>query len=105
MLTFARAWDVASKKQGAACYFWPLLAGYGSGLVLTDLVMIWSEAAQPTLLYLVPCTLLPFLLLAWCKGEGGMLWLGLNPKAVGTLGMEAADVNRSEQQPELEQLL
>ena len=100
LLTFARAWDIASKKRGNATYFWPLLACYGCGLALTNLVMVWFEAAQPALLYLVPCTLLPFLLLAWRRGELGVLWVGLRPKAT------AQDVvDSSSDERELEHLL
>ena len=100
LLTFARAWDVASQKRGVESYFWPLLACYGCGLALTELVMILSEAAQPALLYLVPCTLLPFLLLAWRREELGTLWGGLTPKARA----DDALAGRSEE-PELEHLL
>jgi hypothetical protein len=112
LLTFARTWDCASKNRATVSYFWPLLACYGSGLVLTYLVIILSGAGQPALLYLVPCTLLPFLILAWQRGKLRRLWIGLAPDpshANGTAARSQAgsdgSVGVDQQGDELEQLV
>jgi hypothetical protein len=39
--------------------------GYSVGLVFAIFASIAMRMGQPALLYLVPCTLIPFLLLAW----------------------------------------
>ena len=36
----------------------------------------WAVSAWQALLYLVPCTVIPFLLLAWRRGEVGVVWKG-----------------------------
>lgn len=112
LFTYARAWDCALKKPAAVSYFWPLLACYRSALILTNLVMILSGAAQPALLYLVPCTLLPFLFMAWQRGELRPLWFGHDPNlsvSDRTVEMNQADVDRSigvdQQRDEVERIL
>ncbi len=46
------------------------------GLVLTFVALALMRAGQPALLYLVPCTLLTVLLLAWRRGDLGAMWAG-----------------------------
>ena len=50
-------------------YFHSALVGYILGLAMTLVVMIWFEAAQPALLYLVPACLGSSLLCALVRGE------------------------------------
>jgi len=44
--------------------------------VVTFLALILMSLAQPALLYIVPCTLLPTYLIAWRRGEFLHLWSG-----------------------------
>ncbi|CAI4231888.1 unnamed protein product [Auanema sp. JU1783] len=56
-------------------YFFVItVLAYAIGLVLTMVVMHYFKAAQPALLYLVPCCLLVPLLVASCTGELKNLW-------------------------------
>eukprot|EP00897_Mesotaenium_endlicherianum_P009079 jgi/Mesen1/819/ME000111S10962 len=54
-LALALRYDV-SKKHGVR-YFYSTFAGYFAGIVATILVMNYFQAAQPALLYLVPCVI------------------------------------------------
>ncbi|KAK2184046.1 hypothetical protein NP493_284g03053, partial [Ridgeia piscesae] len=53
-----------------------VIPAYGVGLVVTFLALILMSLAQPALLYIVPCTLLPTYLIAWRRGEFLHLWSG-----------------------------
>jgi minor histocompatibility antigen H13 len=55
-------------------YFWTVLGAYALGLVITEFVMVYFNAAQPALLYLVPCTVGAVLGRALVQGEMGRLW-------------------------------
>jgi minor histocompatibility antigen H13 len=55
-------------------YFHTTLFAYAMGLVLTVGVMYFFEAAQPALLYLVPCCLLASLSVGMARGELGLLF-------------------------------
>lgn len=44
--------------------------------MVTFLALTLMHMAQPALIYLVPCTLIPIYLLALCRGEFGKLWNG-----------------------------
>jgi len=50
-------------------YFHTTLVGYFVGMAITMFVMIWFQAAQPALLYLVPACLISSLGVAFVKGE------------------------------------
>mmetsp|Transcript_4748 Transcript_4748/g.7049 ORF Transcript_4748/g.7049 Transcript_4748/m.7049 type:complete len:521 (+) Transcript_4748:51-1613(+) len=57
-------------------FFSVSMIGYVAGLVLCDVVLIWSKMGQPALLYIVPCVLCPVLLLAEARGMSKDLWKG-----------------------------
>ena len=40
LVVFARIWDAAFQKPPAASYFWPLILGYGVGLILTFVALV-----------------------------------------------------------------
>ncbi|KAK6747012.1 hypothetical protein RB195_000326 [Necator americanus] len=64
-----------TKKQQKGRYFFMItIVAYAIGLLITMLVMHHFKAAQPALLYLVPCCLIVPLLLAACTGEVKELW-------------------------------
>lgn len=60
----------------ADSYFARAVAGYMAGLLCTLLALTLMQVAQPALLYLVPCTLLPPLALAVARGQTRDVWTG-----------------------------
>jgi len=63
-----------SRKPGSRTYFYTVLVAYLIGLAATYVAMIWSEHAQPALLYLVPsCIIIPSAVAA-ARGEFGELY-------------------------------
>ncbi|KAK6035128.1 hypothetical protein COOONC_27366 [Cooperia oncophora] len=50
--------------------------GYGLGLILTFFALSIMKMAQPALIYLVPCTLVPICLMACMRGQFRLLWDG-----------------------------
>ncbi|KAK6156140.1 hypothetical protein DH2020_010388 [Rehmannia glutinosa] len=63
-------------------YFWYALCGYAVGLVTALAAGILTRSPQPALLYLVPCTLGPVIILSWMKRELTELWEG-SVEAIG----------------------
>ncbi|XP_057774354.1 signal peptide peptidase-like 1 [Salvia miltiorrhiza] len=57
-------------------YFWHALAGYAVGLFTALAAGILTRSPQPALLYLVPCTLGPIIILSWMKKDLAELWEG-----------------------------
>lgn len=60
-------------------YIWYALSGYAIGLVTALGTGILYQAPQPALLYLVPSTLGPVIVLSWIKQELKELWEGASP--------------------------
>ncbi|KAG0360646.1 Signal peptide peptidase-like 2A [Podila minutissima] len=57
-------------------YHLTAILGYALGLEVTFMAMMWSNKGQPALLYLVPCTVIPVMLLASKRHELSLLWNG-----------------------------
>jgi len=55
-------------------YFHCSLIGYFLGLLTATVSSEFFKAAQPALLYLVPFTLLPLLVMAYLKGDLRRMW-------------------------------
>ncbi|KAF1770714.1 hypothetical protein GCK72_002536 [Caenorhabditis remanei] len=53
------------------------VAGYGIGLIVTFLALALMKTAQPALIYLVPSTLIPIMLLAFFRREFSKIWNGV----------------------------
>ncbi|CAB02277.1 IntraMembrane Protease (IMPAS) family [Caenorhabditis elegans] len=53
------------------------VVGYGIGLIVTFLALALMKTAQPALIYLVPSTLFPIIMLALCRGEFLKIWNGV----------------------------
>jgi len=65
-------WDLARRAKGEVTgkgYFWPVWGSYILGLVVTVVVMMGFNAAQPALLYLVPACLLSSMAVAYSRNE------------------------------------
>jgi len=58
-------------------YFGCSVVGYAFGLLLSMIFAFVYDMAQPALLYLVPCTLLPISVLGFVRGQFQELWQGL----------------------------
>eukprot|EP01094_Clydonella_sp_ATCC50884_P007590 TRINITY_DN1678_c0_g1_i3.p1 TRINITY_DN1678_c0_g1~~TRINITY_DN1678_c0_g1_i3.p1 ORF type:complete len:418 (+),score=103.47 TRINITY_DN1678_c0_g1_i3:223-1476(+) len=69
---------------GSPCrgYYLNAAIGYFVGMVTTFLMLTILEMAQPALLYLVPGTMLPTLILGWSRGQLRHLWEGKPPRAL-----------------------
>ena len=52
------------------------ISGYILGLVATAISLFLMNSAQPALLYLVPFTLIPTILVAAIRGDLDTMWLG-----------------------------
>eukprot|EP00923_Selenidium_pygospionis_P044550 GHVN01077001.1.p1 GENE.GHVN01077001.1~~GHVN01077001.1.p1 ORF type:complete len:442 (-),score=81.37 GHVN01077001.1:488-1813(-) len=65
--TASSAIDIHEKFQ--KLYFWCSMLGYQMGLALTVVVMLYSGAAQPALLYLVPTAILSVVIPASVTGQ------------------------------------
>lgn len=55
-------------------YFQCCLFGYCAGLVAATISSEVFKCAQPALLFLVPCTLIPLFLIAYLKGDLNSMW-------------------------------
>ncbi|CAB3409914.1 unnamed protein product [Caenorhabditis bovis] len=66
--------EAKSQKKPARFYFSITCVAYALGLFITMLVMHHFKAAQPALLYLVPCCLIVPLIVATFRGELSYLW-------------------------------
>ena len=55
-----------------------IFTAYILGLVATFISLFLMNSAQPALLYLVPFTLIPTILVAWCRGDLASMWAGDN---------------------------
>ena len=64
-----------------ATYFRVALSGYAVGMMATSVALNWSQHAQPALLYLIPCTLLPLMVVAWRTSDLYNLWRGVGVRA------------------------
>eukprot|EP00878_Enallax_costatus_P005247 GHUV01005514.1.p1 GENE.GHUV01005514.1~~GHUV01005514.1.p1 ORF type:complete len:657 (+),score=154.76 GHUV01005514.1:2409-4379(+) len=72
LVALTRRLDIAGKSSWHGGYYVASVMGYGAGLLLTYVALMFSwfgDQGQPALLYLVPCTLGVVLLLAVVRGE------------------------------------
>ncbi|VDK83197.1 unnamed protein product [Onchocerca ochengi] len=53
-----------------------VVPGYGIGLIATFIALTLMETAQPALIYLIPFTLAPIIILALIRQEFKLLWTG-----------------------------
>jgi len=83
MVSYALRMDYLRRGTCLGGYFVLLCFGYGVGLAMAIVASVLMRMGQPALLYLVPCTLLPFFSLAWCRGELHDVWYGPGGKAAG----------------------
>ena len=76
LVSYCHAFDLIHGIKGRP-YYVATDIFYGIGLIVTFLGLYFMNGiAQPALLYLVPCTLLPPIIIASCRGEFSQLWKG-----------------------------
>ena len=93
---YTRTWDLRQQLSAFHSYFWPCLAGYAVGLLVTNLALyfeIGGSQGQPALLYLVPCCLGTVLVLAASRGSLMAMWRGGAYKHEGMSGDEELPTN------------
>ncbi|XP_010241929.1 PREDICTED: signal peptide peptidase-like 1 [Nelumbo nucifera] len=69
--------DISSSKGYK--YIWYAVSGYAIGLVTALAAGILTHSPQPALLYLVPSTLGPIIVISWLRNELTELWEGTKP--------------------------
>ncbi|KAH8023549.1 hypothetical protein HPB51_014798 [Rhipicephalus microplus] len=74
LIAFLRGFDLI--KVGGCLYFPVVLIFYGLGLLATFAALYLMRMSQPALLYLVPFTVIPALIIARCRGELDDIWSG-----------------------------
>jgi hypothetical protein len=72
-LALRRARRRAATLRGAS-YWQVVLIGYGLGIALAMAAVAAFRSGQPALLYLVPCTVVPVLVLASVRGDLPLWW-------------------------------
>ena len=86
----------SSRREGQRrwSYYLTAILGYAVGLEVTFMAMMWSNQGQPALLYLVPCTVIPVVLLASKRHELSLIWNGWE----GHDGEESEDDDEDEEE-------
>ena len=75
LLSFAHSYDLLAGIR-YKLYWVITVTAYILGLVATFVSLFLMNSAQPALLYLVPFTLMPTLLVAWIRGDLSAMWTG-----------------------------
>ncbi|XP_007957960.1 signal peptide peptidase-like 2C [Orycteropus afer afer] len=84
-------------------YFMACTLAYAMGLLVTFIATVLTQTSQPTLLFLVSCTLLTSLAVAACRQELTLFWTGQGRAKVPAqpaAGVHAASAADSEQMQE-----
>ncbi|KHJ82030.1 signal peptide peptidase [Oesophagostomum dentatum] len=68
---------------GVLCSF-----GYGVGLIVTFFALSIMSMAQPALIYLVPCTLIPIFVMAFVRGHFRLMWHGAEESSESTASLQ-----------------
>ncbi|KAM7504764.1 hypothetical protein LguiB_003668 [Lonicera macranthoides] len=63
-------------------YIWYALSGYAVGLMTALAAGVLTHSPQPALLYLVPSTLGPIIVISWMRRELAELWEGAEPNLI-----------------------
>jgi len=81
LISFTRRFDTyIHNKTRVPGYFHICATGYAVGMCMCFVVLFVFRSAQPALLYLVPCTLIPILIAGSIHGEVGALWHGISQR-------------------------
>ncbi|XP_064471141.1 signal peptide peptidase-like 2A [Ornithodoros turicata] len=75
LISYCHAFDLLA--LGTRYYFYVGCVGYAVGMVVTFCALHLMRSAQPALLYLVPCTIIPTALVAYYRGHLYSIWNGV----------------------------
>ena len=92
LVSYLLRFDTINRRIPSRTYFELSVAGYMCGLLLTTLV--WVVSDMPALLFLVPSTLGPTIIVAKLRRELHLLWLGLEPTEQSELDTSARQAGR-----------
>merc|ERR1712055_815812 len=92
LLSFAHSYDLLAGIKYKL--YWIITSvAYILGLVATFISLFLMNSAQPALLYLVPFTLIPTIIVAWLRGALPAMWEGDNKAVVRRTGGPQGDGN------------
>jgi len=92
LLSYAHSYDLLAGIKYKL--YWIITSvAYILGLVATFISLFLMNSAQPALLYLVPFTLIPTIIVAWLRGDLPAMWEGDNKAVVRRTGGPQGDGN------------
>merc|ERR1712212_1210938 len=95
LLSYAHSYDLLAGIKYKL--YWIITSvAYILGLVATFISLFLMNSAQPALLYLVPFTLIPTILVAWLRGDLPAMWEGDNKAVLRRSGGAAGDTNTTQ---------
>ena len=93
LMSYVHSYDLLTGNKYKL--YWVITTiGYILGLVATHISLILMDQGQPALLYLLPLTLIPTILVAWYRGDLAPMWHGDNSDAATETKTEAAGTQR-----------
>ncbi|XP_040358936.1 signal peptide peptidase-like 2B [Ixodes scapularis] len=98
LISFCHAFDLLA--LGKRFYYYVACVAYGVGMVITFLALHLMHIAQPALLYLVPCTVVAVVVLAWYKGHLYAMWNGVRLESVPVKPAKQPAVSSQTRAPE-----
>ncbi|XP_043841631.1 signal peptide peptidase-like 2A isoform X2 [Dromiciops gliroides] len=90
LVAYCRRFDI---HVGSSIYFVSCVIAYAVGMVLTFIVLMLMKHGQPALLYLVPCTLITVVIVAWRRKEVKKIWNGTSYQMMENLDYGANEEN------------
>ncbi|XP_020835841.1 signal peptide peptidase-like 2A isoform X2 [Phascolarctos cinereus] len=90
LVAYCRRFDI---HVGSSIYYVSCVIAYAVGMLLTFIVLILMKQGQPALLYLVPCTLITVVIVAWRRKEIKKIWKGTSYQMMENLDSGASEEN------------
>ncbi|XP_074150599.1 signal peptide peptidase-like 2A isoform X2 [Sminthopsis crassicaudata] len=100
LVAYCRRFDI---HVGSSIYYISCVIAYAVGLVLTFIVLVLMKKGQPALLYLVSCTLITVVIIAWRRKEVKKIWEGTNYQVMENLDYGASEENVTTNQQTVQQ--
>nr|XP_020645696.1 signal peptide peptidase-like 2A isoform X1 [Pogona vitticeps] len=91
LVAYCHRFDV--QTSSSSVYFISCTIAYAAGMLITFLGLALMKAAQPALLYLVPCTLLTSAFVAWYRKEMKKFWNGNSYQVMDPMDFAANEEN------------